>query len=228
MAIIRIQPGAGFETQLREGVSTNMFKILDGKFALNAQKIFEQVGDYIVSIFEKTDVVKSLRGNGSVDLPAHFGLTDGQANELVDGMSHILVNSVSLQSKITANGGSLIIKAIEADFQKFLALPGASYISQPSNIEIPIMRWMLLDPSLDPSTAAYEIVFSGENHFNAKNSRSGRAIMVLLSKLGGGTSYVLPSIISQISGENFIHFAIGQPGVAENIALIVMTKLTSG
>jgi len=226
MAIIRIQPGAGFEQQLRDGVSTNMFKILDGKFAINAQKIFEQVGDYMVNIFEKTDVVKSLRGNGSVDLPAHFGLNDGQANELVDGMVNILINSISLQSKITQNGGSLIVKAVQTDWESYLSLPGAQYISQPSNATIPVLEWMLIDPNIDIGQAAYSIVFEGEPRFNSKVSRSGRAIMVSLNSLGGGgTGYVLPDIIRKTGSANFIEHAIGQPQVAENIGLLVMTKL---
>ena len=225
MAIIRIKPVAGFEAQLRNGVSTSMFKILDGKFAINAQKIFEQIGDYIVSIFEKTDVAKSLRGNGSVDLPAHFGLSDSQANELVDGMSNILINSVSLQSKITPDGGSLIIKVVETDWEKYLSLPGAQYISQPSNVTVPVLAWCLLDPNIDIGQAAYEIVFEGSPRFNAQVSRSGRAIMVSLESLGGGNGYVLPDIIRQTGSANFIEFAIGQSRVAENIGLLVMTKI---
>ena len=226
MAIIRIKPGAGFDQQLRDGVSTSMFKMLDGKFALNAQKIFEKIGDYIVDIFEKTDVVKSLRGNGSVDLPAHFGLSDEQAEGLVNGMSNIIMNSIVLQSHVRPNGGSLIIKVIKTDWENYLSLPGAQYISQPSNATIPVLEWMLINPNIDIGQAAYSIVFEGEPRFNAKVSRSGRAIMASLNSLGGGgTGYVLPDIIRKSGSSNFIEFAICQPQVAENIGLLVMTKL---
>lgn len=224
-ASIVIPPG--FDQQLEKGVLKFGSMLINNTVAINFQKIASDVGDFIANIANTTDVMKSLRGQGSEDLPAELGLSDGDANGLVDGMLNIIRNSIVVG--FTTQGGSgrgtINIKAIEGDFQKFLSLPGASYVSQPSEITIPVMEWMLLDPSIDIGAAAYQIVFQGDENFRSQNSRSGRAIMVSLSKLGGGGGYVLPSIISGTGGENFIEFAVGQQGVAQKVASLVMEKI---
>jgi hypothetical protein len=207
-----------------------MIKLLDNRLALNAQTVFIAIGDYLASVFEKTDVAKSLRGIGTVDLPAHFGLSDSDANGLVDGMVNILINSVFLGSKITPNGGSLTIRAVATDWEKYTSLPGAKYISEKSGIEIPVVEWMLVNPDIDIGQAAYDIVFRGDSaQFDTviqTNSRSGRAIMVSLQDLGGSGGYALPDILRHNSGMNFIEFAIGQKDVARRCAEILMEGVT--
>lgn len=228
MAIIKIIPGAGFTKQLEDGCVRFGSIALNNRVALNFKQIASEVGNFLATVAGQSDVMKSLRGGGSVDLPAHFGLSDGDANGLVEGMLNIIRGSVVVGFTTQgSNGrGTINIKAVQADFQEFLALPGASYISKPSNITIPVVEWMLLNPTVDSSTAAYAIVFSGDNMFNSKSSRSGRAIMVTLKRLGGGTSYVLPDIISKGSlGNNFIEFALSQEGVARKCAEIVIAKI---
>lgn len=228
MAIIKILPGSNFDKQLSEGALKFGSIAANNRVALNFKQIASDVGNFIADTASQTEVMKSLRGQGGVDLPAHFGLSDGDANGLVEGMLNIIRESVVVGFNTQhANGrGTIIIQAIESDFQKFLELPGAKYVSQPSNIIIPVMEWMLLDPSIDASTAAYQIVFSGDKFFRSKNSRSGRAIMVSLQKMGGGAGYVLPSIISRMGGgANFIENAISQPGIAQKCAEIVVGKL---
>jgi len=229
--ILRVKPAQGFNNQLTNGVSSTMIKILNERLAVNAQAVFIAIGDYIVSVFESTDVAKSLRGKGSVDLPAHFGLSSSQANELVDGMAHIIVNAVHLGSTINPNGGgSLTIKAVSTNWNEYIALPSAKYVSETSNIEIPVVEWMLVNPDIDIGQAAYDIVFSGNlQKFDAsieKRSRSGKALMVKLSELGSGTGYVLPDIIRKNMGQNFIEFAIGQPNVAKRCAEILMERIS--
>lgn len=228
MAILKIIPGSNFDAQLVAGVIKYGSININDRVALNFKSIASEVGNFLAHTASQTDVMKSLRGAGSVDLPAHFGLSDSEAAGLVEGMLQIIRNSVVVSFNTQhANGrGTIIIQAIKSDFQEFLALPNASYVSQPSNITIPLVSWMLLDPSIDPSTAAYAIVFNGDNMFDSKSSRSGRAIMVTLKRLGGGTSYTLPSIISQMSGgANFIENAISQPGIAQKVADLVIGKL---
>jgi len=224
-ASIVIPPG--FEKQLENGVLKYGSMIVNDTVALNFQKIANDIGEFIAKAAGETEVMKSLRGQGGVDLPAHFGLSDGDANGLVDGMLNIIRGSVVVGFNTQhANGrGTIIIRAVESDFQKFLTLPGASYVSQPSDITIPIMEWMLLDPSIDIGAAAYQIVFQGDKNFHSTNSRSGRAIMVSLTSLGGGGGYVLPGIISGTGGGNFLEFAISQPGIAEKCAQIVIDRI---
>jgi len=227
MAILRLIPGVAFDKQLTAGVSKFGSIAVNDRVALNFKSIAASIGEFIANIASQTEVMKSLRGQGGTDLGAHFGLSDSDSAGLVQGMLDIIRNSVTLGFISQGDKRTITIRAIESDFQKFLGLPGASYVSQPSSITIPLMQWMLLDPTIDSSTAAYAIVFSGESHFRSKNSRSGRAIMVELKKLGGGgTSYVLPSIISQMGGgANFLEFAISQQGVAEKCAEILIGKL---
>lgn len=223
MAIIKIIPGAGFTKQLEDGCVRFGSIALNNRVALNFKQIASEIGIFLANIAAQTDVMRSLRGGGSIDLPAHLGLNDSQSIGLVEGMLDIIRNSVVVG--FTTQGGSgrgtINIKAIESDFQKFLELPEASYVSQPSNITIPIMTWLMLDPSVDVGAAAYQIVFG-----SSSRSRSGRALMVSLKSLGGGgTGYVLPSIISQTGGANFLEFAIGQQGVAQKVAQLVVDKI---
>jgi len=227
MAIIKIIPGAAFDQQLRTGCLKFGSIALNDRVALNFKSIANKIGDYLVGVFNTIEVVKSLRGQGGVDLPAHLGLSDSSAEALVSSMSEIIKNSVTIGSLIQGDKRTVTIRAIESDFQKFLELPGASYVSQPSNITIPIMTWLMLDPSVDIGAAAYQIVFSGDTNFRSKNSRSGRAIMVSLSKLGGsaGGGYILPDIISKTGGQNFIEGTIGQHGVAQKCAQIVIDEI---
>jgi len=226
MAIIKIIPGAAFDQQLRTGCLKFGSIAANDRVALNFKQIASEIGNFIAEVASQTEVMKSLRGQGGTDLGAHFGLSDSDSAGLVQGMLDIIRNSVTLGFISQGDKRTITIRAIESDFQKFLGLPGASYVSQPSSITIPLMQWMLLDPTIDSSTAAYAIVFSGESHFRSKNSRSGRAIMVELKKLGGGgTSYVLPSIISQTGGANFLEFAVGQAGVAQKCAQIVIDRI---
>jgi hypothetical protein len=224
MANIRIIPAPIFDSQLINGTKDRTSKQLVNRFGVNINSIDTLVGDHIISVFNQTEVVKSLRGNGSVDLQAHFGLTNGLANELVDGMIKIIRNGIHLSSS-TSQKQIISIKAISTDWKEYTNLPGAKYISQPSNITIPVIEWMLIDSNIDIGQAAYNIVFEGEKQFDSKVSRSGRAIMVTINRLGGGGGYVLPDIVRHTGGSNFIEFAIGQPDVAQKVAEIVIGKI---
>ncbi len=227
MTNFNLIPGSNFTQQLLNGVRQQGSKKIFNKLAFNASKISNQIGDFLVEIFESTDVARSLRGNGIIDLPAHFGLSSSSANQLVSNMGDVIKRSVSLGTKLSQKGGVIQIRAIDNSFSQFLSLPNASYTSSPSNVTIPVMRWMLIDPDIDVGQAAYDIVFQGEGGSAIditiqKKSRSGRAIMVTLEQLGGGSPYVLPSIVRGSAGKNFIEFVIRKQGVAEKAAQIVI------
>lgn len=227
--IYKIEPTAQTTTQLIKGVKRRGSKIFVGRAMAHAAAISRSIGIMLVKKFNNTSVAKSLRGQGSEDLPAHFGLDNSTANALVDGMGELIQTSVSLLSKSDGTTMSLRIRAVERNWSKYLNLPGAKYISHPSNITIPVIRWLLIDPNIDIGQAAYDIVFKGEGeNFDVriqKVSRSGRAIMVSLDTLGGSGGYVLPSIISGKIGQNFIEYALGQPGVAMEAASILIKKV---
>lgn len=227
MAILKIIPSTGFDQELRNGVLKEGSRQFINRFAIHGNTINQEIGNHIISIFEQTDVVRSLRSASPVDLPAHFGLSDTDSNSLVDGMVNIIRNSIQFSSQINNNTGVIRIRIIDTDWEKYTQLPGAKYISQSSKIEIPVIEWMLVNPNIDIGQAAYDIVFDGHG-FDAqiqKVSRSGRAIMVSLESLGGSGGYVLPDIISKNSGLNFIELAIGQKGVADKIIEIVTNRI---
>jgi len=230
MVDFNLIPTQKFNEQLAKGALREGSKQLISRVIFNIGKINQEIGDFLVSTFNETPVVAALKGQTSEDLPAHFGLTDSQAIGLVEGMSQIIRESVQIESKIIKNKAIISIRAIHADFAAFLTLPGASYISHGAggnDILIPVMEWMLIDPNIDIGQAAYDIVFNGDfgGKFDAaihKVSRSGRAIMIELEKLGGSSGYVLPEIVRGGLGNNFIEFAIRQPGIARKTIEIVV------
>lgn len=230
MASFKIEIPSTFQSQLRSGVAKNTTDQIFARIGFTASNILKQVSDLLVNIFESTEVAQSLRGNGSEDLAAHFGLSSSEANSLVEGMSSIIYNSVNLITQKTGDTGIIQIKAIDTNYSEFLSLPGAEYASQPSNIIIPVMRWLLIDPDIDIGAGAYDIVFLGKNaKLDARIervSRSGRAIMVELEKLGGGSGYVLPAIVRGNAGANFIEYVLRQSGVAQQVAEIIIKNIT--
>ena len=222
-------PSPQFNAQLIKGVSKNGSEQFAYRTIALAPTILSEIGNMLVRKFNATQVAKSLRGHGSTDLPAHFGLNDTTANLLADGMANLIRQSVRLQP-ISSDGTITIrIQAVQRDWEQYLGLPGAEYVSYPSEIMIPVVRWLLIDPTIDIGQAAYDIVFAGQfPQFEAtiqKFSRSGRAIMVSLQSLGGTGGYVLPSIVAGKFGENFIEYTIGQYNVAQEAAQILIKKV---
>lgn len=228
--IFKIEPTAKTMTQLMEGIKKSGSKILAGRALANAAAISTGIGNMLVNKFNHSAVARALRGQGAEDLPAHFGLSDSTANALVDGMAELIRTSVRISSRGTGSIVSVRIQAVDRNWEKYLSLPGAQYVSSPSNIVIPVAKWLLVDPSIDIGQAAYDIVFSGEDAgFDVRIksvSRSGRAIMVSLAALGGSGGYVLPSIISGQAGQNFIEYTLGQPNVANKAATILIKKVS--
>lgn len=228
--VLKVIPTAKTAAQLVTGVRKEGSRILAGRALAHASEISKGIGNMLVNKFENTAVAKALRGQGVEDLPAHLGLDDSTANSLVNGMAGMIRASVRILSRSGKGAVSLRIQAVEDNWNEYLTLPGAQYVSYPSKVTIPVVKWLLMDPSIDIGTAAYQIIFSGESEqFNTriqKVSRSGRAIMVSLESLGGGgTPYVLPAIVSGGMGENFIEMTLGQKGVAMEAATILMKKI---
>ncbi len=227
MASFNLRTTSSFIPRLRQGVLRQGSRVFFNRVAFNSSNIIQKIGGFLASIFEATEVAQSIRGNGSEDLGAHFGLSDARADGLVNGMAELIRNSVRIVTRPTNAGGTVQIRAIPIDYSEFFSLPGASFPSHPSNITIPVMQWLLIDPNIDIGQAAFDIVFSGEESVAIdarieKVSRSGRAIMVALKQLGGGSGYVLPAIVRGNLGENFIEFVIRQPGVAQTVAQTVI------
>ena len=225
-----VEPSAKTMIQLAKGVKREGSRVWSRRAIAGATIISREIGNMLVKVFNDTPVAKALRGQGGDDLPAHLGLDDGTAHALANGMAELIRSSVHMMSRSAGGGAvSVRIQAVEDSWSEYLGLPGAQYVSHPSNIVIPVARWLLIDPSIDIGQAAYDIVFRGESEkFDVriqKVSRSGRAIMVSLKALGGSGGYVLPAIISGQAGQNFIEYALGQPDVAAKAATILMKKV---
>lgn len=228
--MIKIELPPTFRKQLRTGVLTTTSSKFLAKAISNAPAISKLIGDMLVKHFNNSEVARSLRGSGVEDLPAHFGQKTETMASMADGMAELIRKSVKFSFRTVGLRASVMIMAVERDWNEYLNLHGAEYVSHPSNIIIPVMRWLLLDPNIDVGQAAYDIVFSGDykGKFNAtiqKASRSGRAIMVSLEKLGGTGGYVLPAIVSGGLGENFIEMTLRQKGVAQEAADIFMKRI---
>ncbi|KKL23477.1 hypothetical protein LCGC14_2424990 [marine sediment metagenome] len=226
---IQIIPGVNFDAQLKNGVLKEATRLIGVKALVNFPAIKAEIGQLLIRVFLKTEVVRSLLGGGSTDLSAHLGLRPGEAAGLVDGMKNILQSSVSMVTS-TKRERVVQIRAVEADFGAFRTLPSASHINRRSGILIPVIDWMLIDPDIDIGQAAYDIVFSGDfgGKFDAtiqQGSRSRKAIMVALETLSGGSSYVLPAILRQSGGKNFIEAALRQQGVVNEIGKILFKRL---
>ena len=228
-ARIKIQFTPNTAAQLIKGVKSDGSSAFAKAVALKGQAIATSISKMLVKTFNGSDVAKALKGQGGTDLPAHFGLTDGTASALADGMATLIGQSVRFVNKRVGNSVSVRIQAVSDDWNEYLGLPGAEYMSRPSNITIPVARWLLIDPTIDIGQAAYDIVFLGEDSkFDVriqKVSRSGRAIMVALETLGGSGGYVLPSMVAGRGGQNFIEYTLGQPGVAQEAANILISKI---
>jgi len=193
--------------------------IRDGILA-NRHTIEQKIKKLLLSIFLATDVARSLRGAGSEDLGAHLGLTDRQSVQL----HNALAAKVSDWIAIDAHRFAVSISAVSADWPSYLALPNASYVSHPSEIRVPVLEWLLIDPNIDIGQAQYYIKFGHGEMLNG--SRSGRAVMrKIVGDPGDGSPYLLPAIVSGGAGKNFIEYAFAGQEVAEQVMALALSSL---
>ena len=225
--ILQITTPAGFMEQLHHGVKSGAAQRLIDAVHVRQRRIVSLIGGYLADQFNQTPVAQALRGASSVDLPAHFGLADAQASALADGMAGLIRGSVEIIPTRRKAGGHIRIKAVQKEWEKYAQVTGGSYRSQPSGVLIPVAKWMLVDPEIDVGQAAYSIVWEGGAYASAiaKHSRSGRALMVKLGLPEANQPYVLPAIVHKQAGQNFIEYTLGQPGVAQQAAKLLMANL---
>lgn len=227
---INIETTKATRKQLEYGTKLYGSALVGYLIFAKAQAIGDDIGNILVTALENSPVMKSLRGSSSIDLPAHLGLDNQKASAIADGINDIILNGIRIIQKTKNDFPYVRVQAVQADWEKYLSIPGAEYVSHPSGITIPVMRWLLLDPSIDIGQAAYDIVFKGKygGKFDARIqnvSRSGRAIMASLKSLGGSNGYVLPSIISGTAGSNFIEYTLSQPGIINQIVQAITKRI---
>ena len=226
---LRIIIPPGFDQQLKAGILKEAPKVLAQKATAVSTQLLGDIRNILINAVLATPVVQSLIANTPVDLGAHLGLRTGEGAGLVKGMLDIIKNAVTI---VIANklNGVIQIRAIESDFQTFLSLPGAIHINERTNTIVPVVQWLLIDPDTDIGQAGFDIVFRGREggRFDVgiqRVSRSGRAIMIALEKLSGGSKYVLPDLIRFASGKNFILSAVTQTTTIENIEKALIKRL---
>ena len=222
---ISVIPSSQFETQLREGVLVSMRKKLQTCMSIWAEQIQIDVGQFLKHVFDQTEVAKGLRGSGTIDLAAHFGLSSEAAVAMADGMGALIEHSVRVGT-LKGTDIRIGIRAIKDDWDMFMRLPNAAYISG-GGFTIPVMQWLLVDPYVDWDDAVYGIIFNGGGSASQARSfiqsRSGKAIMI---RAGGNVSpWVVPYICVGPNGTNFIEYTLGQPGVARQCAEFVFDVL---
>lgn len=224
MANFKIIPAPNFNTQLSKGSKEAITRIISTKALFKSKTIIPQIGKFLADTLLESDVIKALLGNGSVDLQAHFGLTDDLTVSLINGMLSLVQNSVKM--RVNRNNQNLIIQILagSTEWENYRSIPGAKYISESSGITIPVSDWLLISPDIDIGQAAYDIVFDG-NQVDLKRSRSGRALMVELSKISGGSPYILPDVVHPRQGKNFIEYTLSQPQIGKKVMEIVMGNI---
>ena len=225
--ILQIKTPAGFTNQLRDGVKSSAVGRIIRAVRVRQGRIVSLIGGYLADQFNQTPVAQALRGGSSVDLPAHFGLSDAQASALADGMAGLIRDAVEIIPTQHKAGGHIRVTAVPKVWEKYAQLTGGTYRSHPSGVLIPVAKWMLIDPEIDVGQAAYSIVWEGGAYSSAiaKHSRSGRALMVKLGLPEANQPYVLPAIVHKQAGQNFIEYTLGQPGIAQQAAKLLMTNL---
>ncbi len=225
--ILQIKTPAGFMKQLHHGVKSGAGRRIVDAVHVREERIVALIGGYFADRFNQTAVAQALRGGSSVDLPAHFGLTDARATTLADGMAGLIRDSVEIIPTKHKAGGHIRITAVPKVWEQYAQLTGGTYRSRPSGALIPVAKWMLVDPEIDVGQAAYSIVWEGGAYSSAiaKHSRSGRALMVKLGLPEANQPYVLPAIVHKQAGQNFIEYTLGQPEVAQQAAKLLMTNL---
>lgn len=205
-------------------------------FVSKKSTILGQIRQLLVSSVANTDVFAGLQGafpnDPSRDLQASFGLTGSQASSVTQNMLNVISQSVK-DTIVGPKGTTLFIveiKAIDDKFNEFLSIPGASFVSQPSNASVPWMTWLLINPFVD-LPAAFGIVFQqGLSISDLNTSRSGRALMrqlgVLLSD-GQAISvpYAVPALGRPQGPINFIADVVNSDKVKQRIINIFTTQL---
>jgi hypothetical protein len=158
----------------------------------------ENIGQKVKRIFTKTDTYDALV-NGPLD--AHFGLPQGSAVPKLNVIIDTLAESIKVEFKrFSARGkdinGGFKVFMFHADFLDILLLP-ESEVNNDGEF-LTWLEWLLLRGD--------EIIISefGISFDHAKNSRSGKAIMIPRS----GKSWRVPTKYSGTIEDNWITRAV--------------------
>jgi hypothetical protein len=220
------------DKQLRIGSKNAIAIKLSQRMRSRWASISQGIGTMLSSVLETSEVISSLRGGSSVDLPAHLGLTDQLAAALADGMVNMMHTGIIYNAIRSGEKFIINIQAVPRAWEAYRSLPGGEYISvnrhTGTSIVIPVAQWMLVNPNLDIGQLQYSILFAGDTARDISTiSRSGRAIMVKIGTPESGEPYFLPGILQQKLGKNFIEYVIGQPQIAIKVMNFVIQKLIS-
>ncbi len=235
MSRLTLQFSLNRETTSRS-LNKEVTKQFRNLFVSKKSTILGQIRQLLVSSVANTDVFAGLQGafpnDPDKDLQASFGLTSSQAASITQNMLSIIAGSVK-DTIVGSEGNTLFIveiKAIDDKFNEFLSLPGASFVSTPSNSVVPWMTWLLIDPftSIDK---AFGIVFQqGLSVSDLGRSRSGRALMRKLGVLLNSGQlvdipYFVPALGRPQGPINFIADVVNSDKVKQRIINIFTTQL---
>lgn len=128
-----------------------------------------------------------------------LGLKEDEAEEVIDQIPHIIVNSMDIEVKKIIGRLSIKLKLIHSGYDDILAIKGASFLqtyTRNTPTVIPWLEWLL--------TRGYEIVVSDYHviYKQSDASRSGGAFMVQTG------SFRIPPQFAGTPDDNFLTRAL--------------------
>ena len=177
---------------------------------------------------ESSDAIRSLRGNGSVDLQAHFGIDADTANQAANDLVNTISSIITLKFKPAAGD---LLGTFSADFgvdiqalkgQKltlsdvYRSLEDTYQYMNTGRIKV-MIRWMkwMLNPNNGPTgvRSNYGIKMDNLSYRQRRASRTGRAVMVKRGDEYVEYPYKLPDVLRpmQPGSRNFIEDVFKDP-----------------
>lgn len=137
------------------------------------EAVAERIKDILVDSLRETRHYKGIRGDYAGDkqwdIQAHMGLYSETAEQFLYEIEKTVRDSIKVS--VSNQGIGIRISAPNIN-DKLLATQGSEYISEPSGVVIPWLRWLIEGQGEVDAWIDFNI-----EHFNIESSRSERAIM---------------------------------------------------
>lgn len=156
----------------QKALSEKVFKRIRSNLVFGTLHAYVKIINFADEALRGTDKFQALYSD---EIAAEFGTLD--IPEALEAIVAALRTELKIiQTRLGMRGslfkGAFNLKFVDKDYSKFLELPLASYISEPSGSRIEWLRWILIDG--DTTVDDYIINYG---NFNPTSSRTGFAIM---------------------------------------------------
>lgn len=163
------------KTRLAKFIAQELGQQVKSRLDNANSQISIKIKDYLHNAFWQSEAVISMTTKGG-KLKEDLGLDSNINNKLEIVISKVLEKIELVPKNIVYGNGvriSYILKALPFGYGDMLSLPGSSYISSPSGIEIPWMHWLLVRGPGILGRFVGRVTNAGQ----ASRSRSGTALM---------------------------------------------------